>query len=93
MLADRAADLRLPSPRLEPTSNPPVNRLTQVFGLADFRAGSSDETLVLDDVRQKIGQKLARGSVSQIWSAPSMPDRSVFAMALGVCRRREGATR
>jgi hypothetical protein len=41
------------------TSNPPVNRLTQVFGLAGFRAGSSDEILVLHGVRQKIGHQLA----------------------------------
>jgi hypothetical protein len=42
------------------TSNPPVNRRTQVFGLAGFRAGSSGETMVLRGVRQKIGQRLSR---------------------------------
>jgi hypothetical protein len=42
------------------TCNPPVNSVTQVFGLAGFRAGSSDGSLLISDVRERIGQRLAR---------------------------------
>src|SRR5262249_12860497 len=41
------------------TSNPPVNSIMQVFGLAGSRAGSSDESVLLRGVRRKIGQRLA----------------------------------
>jgi len=37
-----------------------VNSLTQVFGLAVLRAGSSDENLLFPVVRQKIVQRLCR---------------------------------
>jgi Phage integrase family len=42
------------------TSNPPVNSLMQVSGLAGSRAGSSDGILLIPGVREKIGQRLAR---------------------------------
>jgi hypothetical protein len=44
------------------TYNPPVNSVTQVFGLAGSRAGSSDGFLLVSGVRQKIGQRLARAT-------------------------------
>jgi hypothetical protein len=42
------------------TSNPPVNSVMQVFGLAGSRAGSSGEILLIPGVRERIGQRLAR---------------------------------
>jgi hypothetical protein len=54
------------------TSNPPVNRLTQVLGLAGFRAGSSDEVPVLLGIRRKIGQTLARGYFRRLCNGPAV---------------------
>src|SRR5215470_4021207 len=54
------------------TSNPPVNSLTQVFGLAGSRAGSSDGILLLPAVRQRIGQRLASRLEPRV-SHPSVP--------------------
>ena len=45
-----------PQVGFEPTT--PVNSVTQVFGLAVLRAGSSDENLLIAGVRQRIVQRL-----------------------------------
>jgi hypothetical protein len=63
------------------TSNPPVNSVMQVFGLAGSRAGSSGETLLIPGVREKIGQRLARGLCSRAANI-LIPRRSRLALIM-----------